>query len=78
MSTNCTDLDLAIKATILNGKRTFIAIRYSVRVDKLVREIAKASKRDRFRILDGRLQALRKKGVITFNAGEWSLVVFAA
>ena len=39
--------------------------------DELSR-IAKENNREEFRVLDGRMQALRRKGVITFSDGGWA------
>ena len=70
------DLDAAIVARISAGCRVFSHID-QCDVRRLCADIAKSTGRDSFRVLDGRLQALRKRGFIamerasTVDAGGW-------
>ena len=64
-------LDQLIVDAIRNGSGTFATI-YTKRVYTECERIAKQTARDRFRVLDGRLQTLRRRGEIAFNKGSWT------
>lgn len=61
------DLDGAILAAIDSGKRKFYII--NAAVEKLSAPHAKDG--EYFRVVDRRLQALRKSGLIRYAGGEW-------
>lgn len=73
------ELDAAIVARISTGCRFLAHIDHGD-VRRLCADIAHATGRESFRVLDGRLQALRKKGVIAMErasingAGGWRVV----
>lgn len=62
-------LDAAILIAIQEGKRAFYLI------NAAVEELAKphSLRGDSFRIVDRRLQALRKHGFIVFKEKEWDI-----
>ena len=62
------DLDMAILKAINGGIKTFTAIAY--RVEGLAKPHARLMT-ETFRVVDRRLQALRKKGSIVFEKKEW-------
>lgn len=63
-------LDAAIVHCITNNPGiTFDPIFYRVKSE--VDVVAENTTRKRYRVLDGRLQALRKRGVIHFAVGWW-------
>lgn len=70
------ELDAAIVARITAGATSLGKID-SGDVRRMCADIARATGRESFRVLDGRLQALRKKGVIAMErasingAGGW-------
>jgi hypothetical protein len=61
------DLDKAILKAIKDGKRQFYVINHAV--EPLARP--HTLRGDSFRVVDRRLQALRKRGLIAFVAKEW-------
>lgn len=61
-------LDTAICRAIESGITTFTAIAY--RVDELAKPHARQMTQT-FRVVDRRLQALRKRGAIVFKDKEW-------
>lgn len=67
------ELDKAILASIERGNRQFYLIHASV--EKLTEPHAL---KHHFRVTDRRLQALRKRGLIEYGHGEWSLTPPAA
>jgi len=62
-------LDNAIMTAILEGRKDYTSISY--RVEGLAR--AHTTRKDWMRVVDRRLQALRKRGLISFGRKEWSL-----
>ena len=75
MKTDYRELDTAILAAIGAGIRTFSAL--ANRVESLSAPIAKRTKAPfptpPWRIVDRRLQALRKLGIVEFMAKEWHM-----
>lgn len=52
----------------------FTGLHFSPAIKQEVARIAAATRRDEFRVLDGRLQALRKKGTIAYSTTRgWQL-----
>lgn len=68
MTTKYEKLDALILARIKGGANCFAAI-YVHDIRRECMRIASEEKRDAFRILDARLQALRKRGKIVFCPG---------
>lgn len=66
------ELDAAIIARITAGSRSLPQID-SGDVRRMCADIARATGRESFRVLDGRLQALRKAGQIVYKRGSWML-----
>lgn len=62
-------LDNAILEAIKGGRTTFVEL---LGVEE-VRQTSNNSGRHRDNVLNGRLQALRKKGKIEFGGGHWGL-----
>lgn len=72
--TDYSELDRLIIESISNGRNTFMAID-SREVYTETQRLAAETGRTAFRIIDGRLQALRKKGVIRYTtADKWTVV----
>lgn len=69
-------LDVLIVQTVRGGATTFNAIFTNSDVKKEAQRLARISKRDADRVVDGRLQALRKLGRLVFaSAGRgWGAV----
>ena len=66
------ELDAAIVARITAGATSLGGID-SGDVRRLCADIAREIGRESFRVLDGRLQALRKAGRIVYKRGGWVL-----
>lgn len=62
-------LDKAILAAIAGDKSPL----YARSVDEQAKHIAEVSGREDFRVIDGRLQALRKTGKIKHHGGKWHI-----
>lgn len=63
------DLMLLDNVKSTQGASLNVAVRGDAQVE--AERISKATGRELFRILDGRLQALRKKGLIKHIGGAW-------
>lgn len=68
MNTDYSELDRKILEQIANNKRRFYEIE-NVEIHDIAQKIAKQTKREAFRVIDGRLQQLRKRGLIKFTKG---------
>ena len=66
-----TALYAALDAMILKAIQEGNSPLYNMRVAAEASAIAEATGREDFRVIDGRLQALRKRGVIKFHR-EWN------
>lgn len=66
------ELDAAIVARIKDGARSLHKIDCGD-VRQMCADIAHETGRESFRVLDGRLQALRKAGQIVYKRGSWML-----
>lgn len=64
MKTDYTEIDLKIVEQIRNNKRRFFQIE-----NVEIHDIAQQTNRAAFRVIDGRLQTLRKRGLIKFTKG---------
>lgn len=81
MTDKYTVLDAAILARLKKGTYSFTELNYSSAIFDELNALAKKhneglnSFRHKlpFRFLDGRLQALRKKGLIEFSDAKWKL-----
>lgn len=72
-SVNYTGLDQQILQAVREGKSGFTPIMCAV--SREASQIAAATGRESFRVVDARLQALRKRGLIKFNGKlGWSMV----
>lgn len=68
MKTDYTEIDLKIVEQIRNNKRRFFQIE-NVEIHDIAQTIAQQTNRAAFRVIDGRLQTLRKRGLIKFTKG---------
>lgn len=70
-----TKLDAAILNAIRSGKVEFTSIAYNDHIEALAKQFTTPQKYvdNGFRVVDRRLQALRKLGLISFKAKRWSL-----
>ena len=60
-----------IDGFILHAIRNYGACLYNRSVRKEAGRIADATGRDADRVIDGRVQALRKRGIIEYVHGKW-------
>ena len=65
-------LDDAILTAIQSGKRDFTSIAYNDAIEALAKPHARRMT-EVFRVVDRRLQALRKRGLIEFREKEWHM-----
>lgn len=63
-------LDKAILAAIAANKSPL----YERGVGEQAKRIAELSGREEFRVIDGRIQALRKAGRIKHHSGKWNIL----
>lgn len=67
-------LDLAILDAIDGGVRDFTSIAYSTKIVDLSSPLA-SRMGEAFRVVDRRLQALRKRGFIEFREKQWHMIL---
>jgi hypothetical protein len=68
--TNYDKLDYLIVQAVGTGANSAGHIQSDPSVDSESKRIADATSREQFRVIDGRLQALRKRGVIRYANGR--------
>jgi len=66
-------LDHLIISIISNSQGASLSKVTSGDVYVEAQRIAQATKREEFRVIDGRLQALRKRGLIAYVVGAWRI-----
>lgn len=75
MKTDYSKIDAAILAAIRAGKRQFYLFQGDEAISKEVKEVKcpLPNSEDDFRIIDRRLQALRRTGRVVFSGGNWNI-----
>lgn len=68
------ELDAAILSAIQGGRKDFTSIAWNDAVDALAKPHARQMTQV-FRVVDRRLQALRKRGAIEFRVKEWHILL---
>lgn len=60
-------LDTRLVQAVRGGASRFMDLQNAPRIKEEVQRLAEVTKRDTFRVLDGRLQALRRKGTLCYT-----------
>ncbi len=66
-------LDELIVNALKTAPQTFSGLSCICQIGRETLHLARASGREEFRVLDGRLQALKRAGKIVFGSGAWRL-----